>query len=123
MVELSLLAPGVQRTAGRFPEIMDQFSPAQSGKDFKTINPYKTLLEREIFLNIFLKQIQTSSEEVREREVGGTCGDWEGSERRRRSCEGETGEPSPQSWTLTWCTAPDWTRGVEISCTAQSDLT
>ena len=56
MVELRLLAPGVQRTAGRFPEIMDQLSPAQSGKDFKTINPYKTLLEREIFLSIFLKQ-------------------------------------------------------------------
>ena len=49
-----LLAVRVAGTGGRFPEIMEQFSSAQSGEDFKTINPYKTLLELlelEIFLN------------------------------------------------------------------------
>lgn len=45
LVVLSLLALRVTRAAGRFSKIMDRFSSAQSREDFKTINPYKTLLE------------------------------------------------------------------------------
>ena len=35
LLGISLMDP----RAGRFSEIMDQFSSAQSGEDFKTINP------------------------------------------------------------------------------------